>query len=75
MPQMYHVPNSTMIREIGHDVTTRDLHVKFSNGDMHVFHNVSPHVFEGLKTAGSVGKYFHKYVKSRYSSTKQPVAP
>jgi hypothetical protein len=64
-----HPVNSSNIHSIGHDPSTNTMHVKFKNGALYEYHNVSATEHHNIKHAGSpgsalrstvAGKHYHK---------------
>ena len=49
---------------------TKVLTIEFKNGTAYEYSNVSPKVFEGLKTAESQGRYFHKNIRGVFLHKK-----
>lgn len=58
-----HPVESSMIREIGHDNEARVLVVEFKNGDRWKYKNVSPKIYNKMKDAPSVGRFFLRNIK------------
>lgn len=57
---------SSNLAAIGYDADSKCLQVRFLNGALWRYHTVPQSAYEGLQTAGSVGSYFHKYIRSVY---------
>jgi hypothetical protein len=55
--------SSSNISAVAYDDETSTLGVRFLNGTEYHYSNVPPDVFEGLKSASSVGTYFDQNVK------------
>lgn len=62
--------SSSNISQIGYDPSNRSLHVKFLNGGLYEYTNVPPEVYQNLRSASSVGSYFHQAIKGEYPATK-----
>jgi hypothetical protein len=58
--------DSTSIAEVGYDVDTETMEVKFKFGTVYQYKNVPQNVFRSLLTAESVGSYFTEQVKGTY---------
>ena len=61
---------SSQISYIGFEEETNILYVTFSNNTTWVYYSVSKEVFEALKNATSVGKYFNSEIKGKYDMNK-----
>jgi KTSC domain len=53
-----------------YDPDTKMLIIRFKNGGEYSYSNVPEDVVEGLKSAGSPGRYFAAYIKTAYSYTR-----
>lgn len=58
--------NSAMIERICFDDEARTLEVRFRGGDSYTYFEVPAGIYEGLKAAGSAGRYFNERVKGRF---------
>ena len=61
---------SSNIRSAGFDTDHCILEIEFHKSGIYQYINVPYSVFEGLLTAGSVGRYFNQHVRNRYSTYK-----
>ena len=43
------------------------LHIQFHSGRLYAFYNVPRHIFDGLMSAKSKGKFFHERIRERYA--------
>jgi KTSC domain len=59
--------SSTALLSATYDSETQDLQITFANGGTYDFHGVPPEIVDGLENAGSAGKYYHQFIKDRYS--------
>lgn len=66
---MYPVSSSN-IDEIGYDATTSTLYIKFKNNRLYSYDNVPESVYDNLKSASSVGSYFHQNIRDVYVTHK-----
>lgn len=66
---------SSNINSIGYSPEGRTLAVKFNHGGTYHYAGVPPEVWNGMKSAESVGKYFADHVKGKYPGQQQEVAP
>lgn len=62
--------SSKIISEIGYDEDQFTLAVKFANGGLYHYDDVSPEVYSDLISAPSVGGYFLKEIKAKYAAHK-----
>ena len=46
---------------------TYTMRLTFKNGNKYDYNRVPNHVFEGLRTSESKGKFINKYILTRYS--------
>jgi len=59
--------NSTAIRKVGYDSSTRKLHIDFEDSDpYYTYCSVPQHVFEQFVSASSVGRFYHQHIKDQY---------
>jgi hypothetical protein len=56
---------SSDLESVGWEAET--LEIKFKSGGIYQYSNVPKHIFNALLTAPSKGKYFHQFIKNRYS--------
>lgn len=59
--------NSSDLRSVGYDETTKVLEIEFHGGQIYQYYGVPRAVYEGLMQAASHGKYFHAHIKNVYS--------
>ncbi|MHA1408506.1 MAG: KTSC domain-containing protein [Candidatus Heimdallarchaeaceae archaeon] len=50
---------------------TRKLIIGFKDGSEYEYSNVPLNIYEGLLSAPSKGKYFHKFIKNQYFTWKR----
>lgn len=59
---------SSAIRKIGYDASTSLMYIDFEDSDpYYTFYRVPEYVFREFISARSVGRYYHQYIKDRYS--------
>lgn len=61
---------STNLSKIRYEEDSRTLEIEFNGGRQYQYFEVPKQVFEGLRTADSHGKYFHKHIKGSYRYTR-----
>ncbi len=64
------VVSSSHIESIGYDAPTRQLHVKFSNGNTHMYGGVTPEQHQDLMLADSKGGHFQKHIRPHHEGVK-----
>lgn len=62
---------SSHIVSVGYDEETGQLHVNFIQGAHYIYDHVPKSVYEGLKAARSVGKFFSQNIKGVYEGVRQ----
>lgn len=58
-----------MISAVGYDADTKELQVRFSNGQTYSYSDVDEADGEGLLHASSPGSFFHANIKPAYDGT------
>lgn len=61
---------SSNIAAIGYDSTSKTLEVEFKTGLAYSYSEVPPSIARAFRKAQSIGGYFAKNIKPKYSSTK-----
>lgn len=64
-------PGSSNIASFAYDPEVENLTVEFRSGETYVYFNVPASVYRGMQSASSVGAYFHRQVRQRYSYEQQ----
>ncbi|WP_166417453.1 KTSC domain-containing protein [Cochlodiniinecator piscidefendens] len=61
--------SSSNVSAVGYDSDTSTLQIQFNDGSLYQYFDVPEHIFDGLRTADSAGRYLHQNVKGvfRYS--------
>jgi hypothetical protein len=59
-------PDSSMIEEYSYDDETQTLTVTFRKGGTYSYSGVQEEVFESMKSADSVGRFFLQNIKGQY---------
>jgi hypothetical protein len=70
LPQQTVSVNSTAITTASYEYDSYNLNLTYVNGASYDYRAVPNHVFEGLRTSQSKGKFINKYILSRYSYRK-----
>ena len=63
-------PSSSSISSIDYDKASLQMRITFTSGDRYVYYGVPYSVFRGFETSPSKGRYFQKYVRSRFRFRK-----
>ena len=58
--------SSSNVSEIGYDIASQTVYVRYLNGSLYIYKGVPEPDFEGLKNAPSVGSYLHRNYKNVY---------
>lgn len=61
--------SSSSISAIGYDPATETLAVEFTSGSTYLYSGVPVDVFQALRDADSVGKYFYARIRNQYPAT------
>ncbi len=64
--------SSSMIERVDYDPAARRLIVIFCGGGRYFYHEVPSAIYEGLKEAGSAGRYFNAVIRDRYRCEPDP---
>lgn len=65
---------SSNIRAIGYDESTKTLAVQFANGIYH-YAGIDPELFQSLTAADSKGKFFQQNIRPHFKGVKQEISP
>ena len=58
---------STAVRKIGYDSSNSRMYIDFEDSEpYYTYCRVPENVFNSFVSAGSVGSYYHRYIKDRY---------
>lgn len=63
--------DSSNVSEAGYDKDNKTLAIKFSDGSIYHYTDVSRDTYDELMAAKSVGKYIHANIKGIYKHSKQ----
>ncbi|NQU80463.1 MAG: KTSC domain-containing protein [Bacteroidetes bacterium] len=66
LPEMQPVSSSN-IDSVGYDESSEILYIRFLNGSLYIYKNVSLLVYEQLLSAPSLGSYMHRNIKGAYA--------
>ena len=62
--------NSTAIQTAEYEYDNYRLRLTFTNGSSYDYKKVPNHVFEGLRTSSSKGKFINKFILSSYNYSR-----
>ena len=62
--------SSSNIESIGYDESSETLEIEFKDSGIYEYSNVPESEYEALISASSIGGYFHKNIKGKFSSHK-----
>lgn len=57
---------SSNVASVGYDQETQTLEVEFNSGSVYQYFDVPQHVYEGLLTAESAGRFLNAEIKGAY---------
>ena len=58
--------SSSNLASVGYDASTETLEIEFNDGGVYQYDSVPQSEYDGLMSASSHGKYFHRNIKGRY---------
>lgn len=58
--------SSSAISAVGYEPSTRQMQIRFKQGRTYTFCRVPQHVFDGLLSAESKGRYYDHHIRDRY---------
>jgi hypothetical protein len=64
--------DSSQLSAIGYDPARSVLAVRFKNGGVYEYKDVTPETFEAFLASESKGKYFGKHVRGTFEYTRMP---
>jgi predicted RNA-binding Zn ribbon-like protein len=64
-------PQSSNVAGFGYDVANQVLTVEFNSGSRYDYYDVPEHIFEGMKSADSKGRYLNAEIKGHYRYARQ----
>lgn len=71
MSEWISTPQSSNVAGFCYDDSTQVLTVEFNNGTRYDYYDVPNHIYEGMKTAESIGKYLNSEIKGHYRYARQ----
>ena len=65
---------SSQLSSVGYDPESQTMAIRFKNGSVYHYYDVSPEQHQALVTAPSIGKYFTQHVKwnLKYERQEKP---
>lgn len=61
------IEGSSQIAEIGYDLPTKTMQIKFHSGGIYNYWPVGKKLYDGIMSAESKGKYFHANIRNNSS--------
>ena len=71
MSEWISTPQSSNIARFRYDEVSQTLTVEFKNGTRYNYYDVPQHIFEGMESADSKGKYLNANIKGVYRYARQ----
>jgi len=71
MSEWIPTPQSSNVVGFRYDEASQTLTVEFNGGSRYNYYDVPQHVFEGMKSADSKGKYLNTEIKGVYRYARQ----
>lgn len=71
MSEWISTPQSSNVAGFCYDDSTQVLTVEFNSGTRYDYYDVPNHIYEGMKTAESIGKYLNSEIKGQYRYARQ----
>ncbi|WP_255197763.1 KTSC domain-containing protein [Halorarius litoreus] len=62
--------SSSNLSSVGYDADTQTLEIEFNDGSVYQYSNVPTNIYEGLISAPSHGKYFHRNIRDSFNYTQ-----
>jgi len=63
--------SSVVIQSFDYDQATQTLRVEFNSGSVYKYRDVPDSVYQGLKSAPSVGQYFNSHIREKYGYDRE----
>jgi hypothetical protein len=61
--------NSSMFISVGYDLSSKIIELEFKNGKIYQHFDVPENIFTSFKNASSLGKFYNRYIKGKFSSS------
>lgn len=61
---------SSNLRAVDYNPLNGTLTIQFHSGSMYEYYNVPQHIYDGLLSAPSKGKYHHRHIKNSYGYSR-----
>ena len=71
MSEWISTPQSSNVAGFCYDDSTQVLTVEVNSGTRYDYYDVPNHIYEGMKTAESIGKYLNSEIKGHYRYARQ----
>ncbi|MCG8531203.1 MAG: KTSC domain-containing protein [Desulfovibrionales bacterium] len=71
MNEWISTPQSSNVAGFSYDSVSQVLTVEFNSGGRYDYYDVPEHIFGGMKSADSKGRYLHVKIKGQYRYARQ----
>ena len=71
MSEWISTPQSSNVAGFSYEEASQTLTVEFNSGSRYNYYDVPQHIFEGMKSADSKGKYLNAEIKGAYRYARQ----
>lgn len=61
---------SSNLKSVGYDSGSKTLEIEFLSGGIYQYSGVPSNIYEELMNAPSHGKYFHRNIRGKYTTTR-----
>lgn len=62
--------SSSDLSAVGYDSASKTLTIEFNSGGLYEYYGVPQGIYEGLMSASSKGKFFHRFIRDSYDTYK-----
>lgn len=62
--------SSSVVSKVGYDPALEILRIEFHKGTLYEYSNVPSMEFDALLLAGSIGGYFNRHIRNKYSYSR-----
>ncbi len=71
MSEWTYTPQSSNVAGFSYDKATQVLTVEFNSGSRYDYYDVPEHIFRGMESADSKGRYLNAQIKGNYRYARQ----
>jgi len=62
--------SSSDLSAVGYDSSSETLTIEFNSGGLYEYYGVPQNIYEGLMSASSKGKFFHRFIRDSYDTDR-----